>query len=254
MTTNFIKSFPFYYYLSSRYSYSFERIFFLIKYFGFYFILLFVLGFTPDVYYLTITVFVLLLFYNIYDYFCYLNDSEDVPEYRKGNAIDVDYAEFKKLKGLYLLLFNSVFLILFGINLGVWCLALQFCLIAVFWMHNTFSFPVKTITFISLYFLKVAIFVVGLTVYTQSPLLEFVFLSMVFNLSYLPKYFFRKSSIEIKLNKVLIQPVIWKNLVLIPFVFVKYELSIVLIFVNILTLLEYLSGKILKNKKYEFEN
>ena len=132
-------------------------------------------------------------------------------------------------------------------------LPIQFCLLCVFWVHNNAEYPYKIVSFLALYFLKITIFIVGIDIIFEPALLSFIVISVFFNISYLPKYIFRKSNTDFQIQKFFVQPIIWKNIllaVLIPF---WQEAIIVLIFTDIITVLEFLIGKFFMNKKYGFQ-
>lgn len=253
MVNQLIKSSPFYYYLSTRYTYSYERIFFLIKYLGFYVVLLWALAVPITGEYIVITAIVLLLFYNLYDFFCYQNDNLDIPEYRKENIISIDGKSFFIGKGIYLVLFNLLLFMFFDWQIWIHTVLLQLCLIVVFWIHNNVGYPFKLGSFISLYFLKIGIFVVGMNAEMLQILPDFLVISVAFNFSYLPKYYVRKSNSSISKRGLLIQPIFWKNLILVLLLPFKLVVLVPLIFTDLVTLIEFLTGKFIGDDKYEFK-
>jgi hypothetical protein len=242
---------PMGYYLVSRYSCWEKRIFYLIKYFGVYPVLLYFLGIRFNAKDVFTIFFNFICFYNIYDIFCFNNDLIDLPEHRKINLHITAY-NFIVIKILISIAFNILLYILSAFYFDI--LFFQFTLIIIFCWHNYVKIT-KLLSFFLLYFMKSGIFIVPfLSMFRREDIFIYLVFALFFNLSYLPRYSVRKLNLMRQydanlFNKPYLQAIIFKNLFMTVLSFWNIIYIYPLIYTNLITFAEYLVEKyILPNK------
>ncbi len=241
-----LKYLPFYYYLDSRYEDNYSRFSYIVKYFGTYLLLVSLLIGIPDLQQITSIALIFLSFYNTYEFFIYWNDIIDLPEHRTAKFL------FKKEK------FYLIKLIWFiALKFSLWllldqdqfynCLILETVLALVFVIHNTI-YVFKPLTFYLLYFLKGFIFFIPF-VFDEVEIQYYFWYVILFNLSYIPRYMVRKFAFLHRGNKTLYkrffyQAIIYKNLLVGVLGLFNPLFFIVLIYIDVLTVLEFIIRKV----------
>ena len=246
-----ITSLPSSYYFSTRYERPIKAIFYCIKYFGFY-VLYFFLVSDYNLSIATLTFIIYLLFYNLYDLFCYQNDvrkpsivysGDDLPTHRKIKIL-VEPKRFIVMKAWYEIILLGVVLFWFRSSF-IAILTLLIVLSVFFYLHNSFKGIIKGLTLFALYFLKSMIFFIPfIDKISKSDLIFYFLLSILFNLAYVPKYILRKTKyLRLTfpdLHKIFFfQAIILKNLFLFPLIFLDPIILILIVFIDIITLMEF---------------
>lgn len=223
------------YYLASRYNSRFSLFFiYLMKYWG-----TAVLFYE---YYLNSTVsnswffycISLLLYFSIYDFFCYINDSEPgaITE-RSGQPVLFSQTI------LCFFMFSSVGLLFYGV---IFFCQIFICLIlsCIFFFHNKASEKIRVFTYFSLYFLKPFLFFTDF-----SHFLSVSLFSCFYALSYVPYYAAKKFGMQWSSDfyKVFFSGIFLKCLFLAIFIPFSLVFLFIIFWQLILTLFDYLLSK-----------
>lgn len=252
---SFLLSLPSAYYFKTRYNNLFLALIYIIKYFGFYFLIInshLEINFNLIIQSLLI----FLIFYNTYDFFCLLNDldnptieypANEIPLHRQIE-LSVQLNKFFCLKLINsLLLFLICYLVYPEILLNSFIL---FILVIFFFnVHNSISNTFKGMTLFILYLLKACILIIAVIDFLPNDVL-YIYLagSLLFNFSYVPKYVLNKTyclkSKYPKLgNKPYLKAIVLKNVLISPLIFFNLVFFKILILINILTIIEYFYRK-----------
>lgn len=179
-------SFPGGYYLTSRYDSNILKfLVYLAKYWGsiviFYEFNL-TESFNNNLLFYGLT---LLLYFSVYDYFCYKNDQEPdaiTPRDGKSVSLGVTFFYFLLLSFLGLFIYGTVF---------YYPICVCIIIISIFYLHNRLSEKLRVITYFLLYFIKPFLFFNGV-----SGLFPLVIFSSLYAFSYIPYYFVKKFKLE----------------------------------------------------------
>jgi hypothetical protein len=205
-----------------------------------------------------------LLFYNIYDYLSYENDTysilREVKAEKRVWKYDVDSNGFLTIKILVQLFLNVSVLIFYDIHVFLPLCIWEAAVAAVFFIHNRLREDFRFISFFLLYMLKSLVFgAVALRFFNRSELYSYIVFSILFSCAHLPKYMCLKlgkdhdyETLKIRVNKYLfIQPITCKNiLLLIAGIFLE-NMHWIVLYVDSVTLIELLFRKITGRKVFE---
>ncbi len=246
--------FPAQYYLESRYKKKYKAVLYLLKYHGFFAGYLWLVSqYSALMIFSTAAIF--LLFYNVYDFFCFQNDQGepsisygvDLPVHRQTKVVVVKKG-FIYLKLIYFVIILST-LIYLDLSIAIASLILIGSLSVIFLTHNSVANTYKGFTLFGLYMTKAFIFLIPFLGTLSSESLKLcVIIFSIFNFSYVPKYVFRKIYFFKKIapelyKKSFMKPIILKNIMLIPLILVDVKVLYLLVYINILTMLEYVLDK-----------
>ena len=251
MFIRFFACLPSVYYLSSQYDTTHNRIIFVLKFWGPYLLLVHFLNREALIDNRLPLLLVLPLVYTIYDYFRYENDTvsvrfEKTPEKRTWNY-DPPRNLFVSVKLITLFVMNTAFFLLFP-SVMPHLATLQAAIIITFGLHNRLHEKLRFITYFILYCIKGLVF--GIFVFDHlAPGQRTLYLAfcIVYSFTYLPRYMCLKlfddltqTKLKAGLNKLLIvQPIVFKNVFLLGMASWYRPVLWILIFIDILTVLEY---------------
>ena len=189
---------PSVYYYATRYSSVHRRIFHLLKYWGSYPLLLLLLG-QGDVFPGTGWIWLLswIGFINLYDIFCYLNDfraskKEKHPTRRNEVLIASPRCWMILKTSLSVLLIGCIWLVNYS-SACILVAALYSLLFLVFTLHNALPSRLRFVTLYVLYLLKASLFLIPGYFAVPEMLQWYVIYAVLFNFSYIPSYFVKKT-------------------------------------------------------------
>lgn len=248
---NLLISLPSFYYFKTRYNNFLLSLLYILKYYGFYYLIIY--HYNSTNYELILeSILVFFSFYNVYDLFCYLNDqlpptinyrNEEIPLHRKIIIVlnkKIFYWS-KTIYGLFILIlifvnYESIF-----INT---CILLFFTSLT-FLVHNNISGLLKGATLFLLYFFKSMILLIPVfEIISLEVFYLYLAASILFNLSYVPKYLFNKVSyLKLKYpglgNRFYLKAIVLKNAFILPLIIWNTAFFKFLIVIDLLTLIEY---------------
>jgi hypothetical protein len=253
-TNTLRRSFPGVYYYTSRYNHNYERIAHLFKFWGTYYLVLWLTA--KDTIHFEYSILVFIAWLAIYDIGCKQNDI--LADAEKNGTRRKKCDSDKSILGFITprIIWTAICIIILGllnVTAGMCALILIIALSGVFTIHNSISPNNRGLTFFLLYLMKgiVPLFSVAATL-PPSPI-YFVF-CLLFSLAYLPKYIFLKRSVtpqetEAIKNNLLLQPILWKNLLLAVLSVINIPFIFVMIWVDLITALEFLGQKLFVRKE-----
>ena len=251
---DFIACLPGFYYYSTRYEWMFERIIHVLKYWLVFGILLSMLAGHDVRLHVPALLVVWLAFLNVYEIFCRQNDEESVvhemlPVHRtwRAGVSEAVFVGCKILTGIVLL---AVAAFLRGLSSALVLAGFLCGLSLCFLLHNRLKEAYRPVTHYLLYLSKGMVFLTVCFGCLDRPgLWTYLVFVLGFSFSYLPNYCLRKCGGRTReslgpetiglLRHLLVQPIVYKNVVLIGLLLRDVRLLAVIVWIDMLTLIEF---------------
>ncbi|MBA4386547.1 MAG: hypothetical protein C0404_01120 [Verrucomicrobia bacterium] len=255
MLKGVLRCLPGVYYYATRYRRAFERAAHILKYWMTYAVLLYLISRDDMLHQSVPCIVAWLAFMNIYDIFARENDTfaaklEAHPTARTWPGRQ-GMAGFAVTKALFTAILLAAMYALSGPTACMSLAGLLLAVACIFAIHNRTASMLRIPTFFSLYISKGLVFlVVCHASLTTLSIYEYLVFVLLFNLSYLPAYATQKltgrSSHELTVRRLglirylTILPLAYKNLLLCAGAFFYHNFLMVLLWINVLTALEWI--------------
>ncbi len=249
-------SFPGVYYYSTRYDNLYKPFAHILKFWGSYLLTIqLTIPGQINFYYLLPS---FIAYLAIYDIGCFQNDTKASFEDKGTTRNKVSYYDnslaFFTSSFLWALLCLLIVFIM-NIHVGLIVTSMFILLYTIFWLHNSLEPRQRILTFYLLYLIKGLVVLTAVVASLNIIPVMYLIFCILFPLTYLPKYIHSKYKHSINKNinhfkKIILQPIIWKNIILVVLSMLNTHFLFVLIWMDLITLVEFLIGRCYANKGF----